>query len=167
MRASASKALLALLIGFALLMVAPTARAAAQQCAEEAVSRPEAAVEVVPHDPTATPWICDGAVIVLGRGDEPMCLNEGASAVAPPIIHSTGDARIEAYRRCNMFEDPSEVATPSDDSPDKTPTSPPEATVSALPPLPPAVAAAMVVLPSPPAPPASGHSPEVYRPPRG
>jgi hypothetical protein len=109
--------------------------------------------------------VCDGAVVVVSHRDVPICMSEGASAVAPlplsPTTPSTADA---SPRSCNHAA--VDAWAPNQDLPDKLPKSSPEA---ALPGAmsPPLGDCAPLVLPRS----CSGraalaHSAAVYRPPR-
>lgn len=77
---------------------------------------------------------------LLIHGDAvPICLIEGATGVAPRVIHAVGDARIEAAElanlRCSHTSLAVDVSLPSDDAPHKSPTTAPHAVLPALEPI--------------------------------
>jgi hypothetical protein len=130
-------------------------------------SEPEVLVSELPDDAEAED--CDG-LIIERSGQVPVCLLEGASAVADRPIQEVDGTAIEAGpRQCMELEAPDQVRAPSDDRP----TEPPQATPRATTPAP-------VVVPDLPSPligellrpvrlvyATTGHERGVYRPPRG
>jgi len=113
-------------------------------------------------------WMCDAAGSrPVSYREVPICLSEGASAIAPRTVLPTDDSRIEATPRCNPLDRADQWAASPEDRPDH-----------------PAPLLGDVVLPAPPSPPplpvvalllprrliqgeVTGHRFAVYRPPRG
>ena len=105
---------LALVVLAAWLGCESSARAAsAAECVEALASFPEPASAGADDD---TPqWLCPlGEPQRVSDDEIPICLIEGASAVAPLPIHSIGDARIEASQRCNDLESSGLLAPPDE-----------------------------------------------------
>jgi len=163
-------------MAMALLLGAGQAQAsAASQCVGElaswipqAPSPPARTQERSEEDAYWDLWMSDGATTgcTVNPREVPMCLSEGASAVAPRTLLPTDDSRIEATPRCNPLDGPDQWAPSPDERPDHP--APPigDATLPS-PPSPVPGAAAPLVLPrceangnTP------GHPYMVYRPPR-
>ncbi len=96
----------------------------------------------------------------------PLCLEAGASAVAPLTVHAISDARIEAAKACASDAPPHEVYRPRDKAPPERSDKAPQAALFPLPAIPvfgvPMRGARLVSDAAA----ASGHPGGVYRPPR-
>ena len=134
----------------------------------------DAVMSVAPEQP-AESWSelttddddCDGLVIERS-GQVPICLLEGASAVADRPVHEVDGAGIEAGDgTCIAFPGADEVTAPSEDKPFETPQSvyaAVEPVAADVPQVPPPMLAEMLRPRMWRAPP--GHTGRVFRPPR-
>lgn len=156
----------------AVLLGASTAMASVYlQCEAEPV------MSVAPEQRSEEPWSeladdddradCDGLVIERS-GQVPICLLEGASAVADRPVHEVDGVAIEAADgTCIAFPGADEVTAPSEDKPFEAPQSVYAAVEPIsldVPQMPPPVLAEMLAPRLWSAPP--GHTGRVFRPPR-
>ncbi len=174
MLASAKRRIVARVVAAALgavvcLAFAPPARAAAAaQCIAEVASmylESDARAAAADDGPA---WLCPlGEPSPVSDGEVPICLIEGASAVAPLPIRSIGDARIEATSRCNSPDGPDMVTPSPDPERQLSPEMPAPALLPTLA-VQPGARLMSVQRQARPAGqvPARGYGPSVYRPPR-
>ncbi len=118
----------ALALAMTLLLGAGQAQAsAASQCIGElaswvppAPSPPKQTQERSEADAYWDLWMSDGAAPcnTVSPREVPMCLSEGASAIAPRTVQPTDDSRIEVTPRCNPFDGPDQFAPSPDERPD-------------------------------------------------
>jgi hypothetical protein len=156
--------LAALLCALACLAWPGVAWASYSQCSE-----PLELVSMEPAAPERAPT-CELDLLIVGDA-VPICSSEGATAVAPRVIHAVSDARIEAAElanlRCSSTSLALDVSLPSDDSPHQSPSTAPHALLPALEPIAPVDEALTEPLdPNATAAP-SGVRSDGFRPPRG
>jgi len=168
-RAPPGRALLVLAaVALSWLLAAPAA-AAAQQCLEQTASRAaERPAQAAPADDWEA-WMCasDRAAREWPASAVPMCLSEGASAVAPRPIHPVDGARAEAVHRCPDRDGAEQWRAGSPDKPSKPPPPAPHDGTLATPPASTPPSSRPVTIEHPlPGPGPAGVKPSVYRPPR-
>jgi hypothetical protein len=104
--------------------VLPSARAAtAEQCVEVLASYGEPPPASAEDD--GPDWLCPvGEPHRVSDSEVPICLLEGASAVAPLPIRAIGEARIEASPRCPSVDGPHVRGAPEEPAPKLSPEAP-------------------------------------------
>jgi hypothetical protein len=170
----AGRCLLAGLAVLAILLLAPAARA---------TSIPPPSIQCLPEplvslpsepDRQAVPLageedLCDGGLVIQGPDEVPICLLEGASAVAPPPHPVMRTAIVEAggAGTCTPLAAMAELSSPHQDDLLKAPVGPSHALAALDGPLapPPALVALLSAMPSQDGA-GTAHALGVYRPPR-
>jgi hypothetical protein len=114
-------------------------------------------------------WMCDGSV---ARGEihhrmVPMCLSEGASAIAPLTLLPVDDSRIEAIPHCTPWDAPDRWVPSPDQGPEKSPPAISDALVPSTPKPEPSTIAPRVLLRRAHDERSAGHRFAIFRPPRG
>jgi hypothetical protein len=152
--------LAALLCALACLAWPGVAWASYSQCSEP--------LELVSMDPAPADEPAPSCRLeLLIQGDAvPICLIDGATGVAPRVIHAVSDARIEAAERCSYTSQALDVSLPSDDAPHQPPSTVPHAVLPAPEPIAPVDEALIAPLDPSVTTAPTGVVSDVFRPPR-